>query len=285
MTPLRQRMLDDLRVRNYAERTQGIYILQVARFAKHFGKSPEHLGAEQIRSYLLHLIDRGISLCQYKQAISALRFLYRVTLRREDLLVYVPYLRSEKRLPVVLSPEEVAAVLRATRNRKHRTVLMTIYGAGLRVSEVVALKVTDIDGARMLIQVRQGKGKKDRQVMLSPVLLKALREYARWYRPALWLFPGANPEQPLAVCSVQRICKEAGRKAGIGKKVSPHTLRHCFATHMLEGGSDLRLIQTLLGHGSVRTTQLYTHVATSRIRASQSPLDRLDPAVVGEVTQ
>jgi integrase/recombinase XerD len=285
MTPLRQRMLEDLRVRNYAERTLGIYVEQVARFAKHFGKSPEQVGGEEIRGYLLHLIDRGISWCQYKQAISALRFLYRVTLRREDLLVYVPYPRHEKRLPVVLSPEEVAAVLRAATNRKHRTVLMTIYAAGLRVSEVVALKVTDIDSARMLIQVRQGKGKKDRQVMLSPVLLQALRAYARWYRPAVWLFPGANPERPLRVSSVQKVCQAAARKSGVGKRVSPHTLRHSFATHMLEGGADLRLIQELLGHGSVRTTQLYTHVATPRIQASQSPLDQLHRALEGEAPQ
>jgi integrase/recombinase XerD len=279
MTPLRQRMLEDLRIRNYAERTQGIYVLQVARFAKHFGKSPKDLGREEIRSYLLHLIDGGISLCQYKQAISALRFLYRVTLRREDLLVFVPYPRSEKRLPVVLSPEEVRAVLGAVTNRKHRTLLMTIYAAGLRVSEAVALKVEDIDSARMLIQVRQGKGRKDRQVMLSPVLLRTLREYARWHRPVLWLFPGASPDQPLRVGSVQKICKGAALRAGIGKKVTPHTLRHCFATHMLESGSDLRLIQTLLGHGSVRTTQLYTHVATPRIQASRSPLDLLGSAM------
>jgi integrase/recombinase XerD len=279
MTPLRERMLEDLRVRNYADRTVGIYILQVARFAGHYGKSPEQLGGEEIRRYLLHLIESGISLCQYKQAISAIRFLYRVTLGREDLLVYVPYPRHEKRLPVVLSPQEVSVLLGAVTNRKHRTLLMTIYAAGLRVSEAVALKITDIDSARMLIQVRQGKGRKDRVVMLSPVLLKALREYARWYRPALWLFPGSDPAQALRVSSVQKVCKEAARKAGIGKKVSPHTLRHCFATHMLEGGSDLRLIQTLLGHGSVRTTQLYTHVAVPRIQASQSPLDRLHRAL------
>jgi integrase/recombinase XerD len=198
-----------------------------------------------------------------------------VTLRREDLLVYMPYPRKQKRLPVVLSREEVTTLLRAARNRKHRALLMTIYAAGLRVSEVVALELSDIDSARMLIRVRQGKGRKDRQVMLSPVLLQALREYARWYRPALWLFPGANPEQPLRVASVQKVCKEAACRAGIGKKVSPHTLRHCFATHMLEAGSDLRLIQTLLGHTSVRTTQLYTHVTTPRIQASQSPLDQL----------
>jgi integrase/recombinase XerD len=286
MTPLRQRMLEDLRVRNYAERTRGIYILQVARFAKHYGRSPEQLGGEEIRRYLVHLIDRGISLCQYKQAIAAIRFLYRVTLRREDLLVYMPYPRAEKRLPVVLSPDEVAAVLGAVTNRKHRALLMTIYGAGLRVSEVVALEVKDIDSARMLIRVRQGKGRKDRFVMLSPVLLEALREYARRYRPVLWLFPGSDPEQPITVGSVQKICKEAALRAGIGKKVSPHTLRHCFATHLLEGGSDLRLIQELLGHASVRTTQLYTQVSTPRIQASQSPLDRLNRAMaLGEEPQ
>jgi integrase/recombinase XerD len=233
MTPLRQRMLEDLRVRKYADKTLESYVFQVARFAGHFGKSPEHLGREEIRSYLLHLIDSGISLSQYKQAISAIRFLYRHTLRREDLLVYVPYPRPEKRLPVVLSPEEVSAVLRAVRNRKHRTLLMTIYAAGLRVSEAVGLQVGDIDSARMLIQVRQGKGKKDRLVMLSPVLLKELRDYVRWYRPVHWLFPGADPRKPLVVSSVQKVCKQAARRAGIGKKVSPHTLRHCFATHLL----------------------------------------------------
>jgi site-specific recombinase XerD len=275
MTPLRQRMLEDLRVRNYAPKTQEVYVLQVARFAKHFGKSPEELGPEEIRRYQLSLVERGVSWCQFKQAVAALRFLYRTTLKRDEVVEFLPYPRSEKHLPVVLAPEEVAALLRAVSNRKHRTLLMTIYAAGLRVSEAVSLKVEDIDSARMLIRVRQGKGRKDRLVMLSPVLLEALRHYARWYRPALWLFPGVDPKRALTVGTVQKLCQSAARQAGIAKRVTPHTLRHSFATHLLEGGADLRLIQTLLGHANVKTTEGYTHVATPRIQATLSPLDRL----------
>jgi integrase/recombinase XerD len=275
MTPLRQRMLEDLQVRNYASRTQETYSDHVGRFARHFGRSPEQLGPEEIRGYQLHLIESGTSRSQFKQAISALRFLYRITLQQEWAVEHIPYPEQEKRLPVVLSSEEVSALLEAVRNRKHRTVLMTLYATGLRVSEVTQLQVRDIDSARMLIHVRQGKGRKDRQVMLSPVLLEALRLYWRWYRPALWLFCGNDPTRPLSISAVQKGCQRAARAAGIQKKVSPHTLRHSFATHLLENGTDLRLIQTLLGHGNVSTTQRYTHVAADRIGATASPLDRL----------
>jgi integrase/recombinase XerD len=225
MSPLRQRMTEELRLRNYAPKTQQVYLDHVGRFARHFGCSPEQLGPEEIRTYQLHLVQKGVSWSQFNQAVCALRFLYRHTLHRPWSVEHIPFPRQPQRLPVVLSVEEVARLLAAVADPKHRVVLMTIYSAGLRVSEVVHLQVSDIDSARMLIRIRQGKGRKDRLVMLSPV--------------------------------------------------PPHTLRHSFATHLLETGADLRLIQTLLGHGSVRTTQRYTHVAKERIGATRSPLDRL----------
>ena len=275
MSPLRQRMTEDLRVRNYALKTQQIYLDHAARFAQHFGRSPDLLGAEEIRSYQLHLIEKGVSWSQFNQAICALRFLYRVTLKRTWALEQIPFPKQQKRLPVVLSTEEVTRFLQAVPNRKHRLVLRTIYATGLRVSEVTHLRVHDVDSARMLIRVHQGKGRKDRQVMLSPVLLEELRRYWRFARPRHWLFPGEEPTQPLSISAVQRVCQKARQAAGLSKAASPHTLRHSFATHLLESGADLRLIQTLLGHGSVQTTERYTHVAVHRIAATASPLDRL----------
>lgn len=276
MTPLRRRMLEDLRVRNYSVRTQETYIGRVADFAKHFDASPEELGPEEIRSYQLHLVERGVSWSLFNQSVCALRFLYRVTVPVEWKVEQIPFAKREKRLPTVLSPEEVARLLGAVRNRKHRALLMTIYSAGLRVSEATHLQVQDIDSQRMLIRVRQGKGRKDRQVMLSPVLLKELRDYARSCRLALWLFPGAVPTKPMDVTGVQRACHAARRHAGIQKPVTPHVLRHSFATHLLEDGADLPVIQELLGHTDVRTTRRYTHVALPRLQATRSPLDRLD---------
>jgi integrase/recombinase XerD len=202
-------------------------------------------------------------------------FCNRVTLKREKALEQIPFPKQEKRLPSVLSPEEVQRLLAAVKNRKHRLVLMVLYATGLRISEAVHLKVEDIDSARMVIRVRQGKGRKDRLAMLSPVLLEELRRYWRWDRPALWLFPGEDPATPLSISAVQRVCQRARRTAGIQKQASPHTLRHSFATHLLEAGTDLRLIQTVLGHRSVSTTQRYTHVAAARIGATTSPLDRI----------
>jgi integrase/recombinase XerD len=277
MTPLRQRMLEDLRLRNYAPKTQEIYVDHVARFARHFGRSPEALGPEEIRAYQLHLMqEKKASWSSFNQAVCALRFLYRTTLKQSWAVEQIPFPKQPKRLPSVLSPEEVGALLKAVRNRKHRLVLMTMYATGLRVSEATGLQVSDIDSARMVIRVREAKGRKDRLVMLSPVLLEELRRYWRWYRPAIWLFPGSDPSGPLTARAIQKVCSRARRAAGISKPVSCHTLRHSFATHLLEGGTDLRLIQTLLGHQSVGTTQLYTHVAAQRITAASSPLDRLD---------
>jgi len=276
MTPLRQRMIDDLRVRNYAPRTEKTYVEQVARFARYFGVSPERLGAEEVRQYQLHLVEKGASWSLFNQAVCALRFLYKVTLGCPWAVEQIPFARKPRVLPCVLSVEEVGAVLCALRNAKHRAVLMTIYATGLRVSEVTRLRQKDVDSKRMVIRLRQGKGGKDRVVMLSPVLLEHLRSYRRRERPSEWLFPGTEPEHPLSVSAVQRVCKHAARAAGVRKRVTPHVLRHSFATHMLESGADLRLIQTLLGHSSVRTTQLYTHVTADRIRATANPLDRLD---------
>jgi integrase/recombinase XerD len=236
---------------------------------------------EEIRTYQLHLVEQGVSWSQFNQAVCALRFLYRRTLHRPWSVEHIPFPRQPQRLPVVLSGEEVARLLAAVADPKHRLVLTTIYSAGLRVSEVVHLQVGDIDSARMLIRIRQGKGGKDRLAMLSPVLLEELRHYWRSYRPRLWLFPGSDPSMPLSISAVQRGCQQARRAAGLGKAATPHTLRHSFATHLLENGADLRLIQTLLGHGSVRTTQRYTHVTKERIVATLSPLDRL-PRQAGE---
>lgn len=276
MTPLRQRMIEDLRIRNYALKTEKTYVAQVARFARHFGVSPEQLGPEEVRQYQLHLIAKGASWSFFNQAVCALRFLYKVTLGCPWPVEQIPFAKKPRVLPCVLSVEEVGAVLRAVRNVKHRAVLMTIYATGVRVAEVTRLRRKDVDSKRMVIRVRQGKGGKDRVVMLSPVLLEHLRAYLRRERPSEWLFPGSEPEKPLSICAVQKVCKQAARAAGVSKRVTPHLLRHSFATHMLEGGADLRLIQTLLGHRSVSTTQIYTHVSADRIRTAANPLDRLE---------
>jgi len=274
MTALRTRMLEDLRIRNYAAKTQRVYVQSVAGFARHFGRSPDVLGPEEIRAYLMHLRDeRKVSWSRFNQVVSALRFLYRYTLGREEMVPHLPYPRGERRLPRVLSMEEARRFLGSIANLKHRAALTTAYAAGLRVSEVVGLRVGDVDSQRMVIHVRQGKGRKDRMVMLSTQLLALLRVYVRAVRPGEWLFPGAVPARPLTVRSLQQACAKAARVSGLQKPVSVHTLRHSFATHLLEAGTDLRAIQTLLGHGSVRTTQRYTHVSTLRLQSIRSPLD------------
>ena len=274
MTELRARMLGDLRVRNYSPKTQRVYVSCVAAFARHFGRAPDVLGREEIREYLLHLREhKKVSWSSFKQTVSALRFLYRHTLGREDMVPYIPYPRAERTLPTVLSVEEVRRFMGAISNVKHRAALMTSYAAGLRASEVVALRLCDIDSQRMVIHVRHAKGRKDRTVMLSTQLLALLRDYVRAVRPGQWLFPGTVPARPLAVRSLQKACENASRASGLPKHVTVHTLRHSFATHLLDAGTDLRVIQTLLGHSSVKTTQRYTHVSTLRLRSIRSPLD------------
>jgi integrase/recombinase XerD len=277
MTPLRRRMIEDMRLRNLSSRTIETYVDRVAAFARHFGTSPEHLGTEHIRAYLLHLVEEGASWPRFIQTRSALRFLYRTTLKRPWVDDGVVCTKVPRKLPVVLSLEEVAQLLAAAGNLKHRAILMTAYAAGLRLSEVVALRVEDIDGARMVIRVRQGKGRKDREVMLSPRLLAVLRLYWLAFRPRDYLFPSRRPDRPISPSSVQKICKAALKASGLKKRVSPHTLRHCFATHLLEAGADVRTIQVLLGHSHLSTTARYTHVSTARLHATSSPLDRLPP--------
>lgn len=278
MTPLRQRMIEDMELRHLTSGTIEAYIRRVAAFARHYGRSPEALGYEDVRSYLVHLVQQEhVCWSVYNQSLCALRFLYTVTLGREGVVERIRYPRREKRFPVVLSLEEVSRLFAATSDVKHRALLMTTYAAGLRASEVVALRVADIDSQRMLLHVRQGKGRKDRSVMLSPRLLAELRHYWKVVRPVDWLFPGQIAGRPLDRNSVYRICVRGGRAAGLKKRVTVHTLRHSFATHLLEGGTDIRIIQALLGHRHLKTTTIYTQVSPTLIGATTSPLDRLDP--------
>lgn len=276
MTTLRQRMTEDLRVRNRSPRTIEAYIDQVAKFARHFKKSPELLGPEEIRQYQVYLVhERRVSWSYLNQAVCALRFLYRHTLSRDWAISQIPFARQPKKLPVVLSPSEMQRFLEAIRKLKYRAILMTAYAAGLRLSEVTHLQVTDIDSQRMVIRVRQGKGQKDRYVMLSPTLLELLRTYWHFERPRTWLFPGRTPEVPIVRHNVQRACRQAALDAGLSKRVTVCTLRHCFATHLLEAGTNVRVIQLLLGHRSLSTTQRYTYVSAATVNATASPLELL----------
>ena len=248
MTPLRQRMLGDMQIRNLAPSTQQRYIDYVSRFARHFWKSPEQLGPEHVRSYLLYLSQQS-SVSAAKNARSALKFLYAYTLDKDWKVLSYPFPRVERKLPVVLSLCEVASFFEALKSIKYRAILMTVYATGVRSSEVVNLKVGDIDSKRMQIRVRQGKGRKDRYVMLSPILLVCLREYWCVQRPGHdWLFPGETPIKPISTSVIRLAVKAAAADAGITKVMKVHTLRHSFATHLLEAGADIRLVQVLLGH-------------------------------------
>jgi integrase/recombinase XerD len=276
MTKLRKRMAQDLRIRNYSPHTFKIYIDHVARFAKHFNKSPDQLTPEDIRTYQVYLLEeKKSSPSVLTQAVCALRFLYKTTLGKDWSIDFIPHPKRPKKFPVILSRAQVARLIEVVRNLKHRTIVMTIYSAGLRVSEAVGLRLEDINSQRMVIVVRQGKGQKDRLVPLSPVLLKQLRSYWLKYRPKGWLFPGQLPDRHLDRASVTRVVEAARQASHLQKGVSPHTLRHCFATHQLEAGVDIRTIQILLGHTSLRSTQWYTHVARKTVLSTQSPLDLL----------
>jgi len=277
MTQLRQRMLQELQRRNYSAGTIRLYLQHVAAFAQHFHRSPDQLGAEQIRQYQLFLIqEKKLAWSSYNQIVCALRFFYAKTLKRSFLLSDIPFPRRGQQLPLILSQEEVAQILTAPEHLKSRALLMTIYAAGLRRSEVAGLRVRDIDSARMTITVHQGKGQRDRVVMLSPILLDTLRAYWRSQKPRQWLFPGRNPDQPISGNDIFMVFHNAVRRAGITKKVCPHSLRHSFATHLLESGTDLRTIQILLGHRSLKTTSRYLHVSQQHVRATASPLDSLN---------
>jgi integrase/recombinase XerD len=276
VTPLRKRMIEEMELRNFAPNTILGYVDNVAKFAKHFGKNPELLGEEHVRQYLVHLVEeRKLSWGTYIQALAALRYLYRWVLKRGDIVRDIRGPRRNRHLPVVLSPDEVSRFFAAVVSYKHRMILMTAYSAGLRVSEVVNLQVQDIDSERMVIHVRQAKRNKDRHTILSPVLWEMLRHYCWAARPVSYLFPGRSPDKPMSDSQVQRACREARANAGIGKEISPHTFRHSFATHLLEAGTDLRVIQALLGHSSPQTTALYTRVSTKLIAGTRSPLDLL----------
>jgi site-specific recombinase XerD len=281
MTPLRQRMTDDMQLRNLSPHTQRAYLRYVALFARYFQKSPDLLGPAEIRAYQLYLTrERQLSPSSVGIAVAALRFLYKVTLKRGwDLDDVVPTGgRRPQNLPVVMSPEEVARFLEAVESFKERAILTVCYAAGLRVSEAVRLKPEAIDSQRMVIRVEQGKGRKDRYVMLSPKLLDILRDYWRAVHPKQWLFPGNVPGQPITPSAVQDTCRMVRRQGGINKPVTPHSLRHAFAVHLLETGADLRTIQLLLGHRSLNTTAKYLRLGTSKVCATASPLDGLRPA-------
>jgi integrase/recombinase XerD len=265
-TPLRLRMIEDMRIRNLAPRTRTVYVEQVARFARHFRRSPELLGPTEIRAWQLHLAeDKRLAPGSIRVAVAALRFLYSTTLRREwKVEDDIPTCRGPSKLPDVMSPAEVSALLDATKSLRHRTILTVCYAAGLRVSEACALKSAAIDSRRMTIRVEAGKGGKDRYTMLSPTLLAALRDYWKAARPVDWLFPGDRPGEPLSRFAVERACREARERAGIARPVTPHSLRHAFAVHLLEAGTDLRTIQLLLGHRNLSTTARHSATASAR---------------------
>jgi integrase/recombinase XerD len=281
VTPLRQRFTHDLQLRNYAPRTVDCYVRCVAAFARHFGQSPELLDAGHVRQYQLHLLEQRTSWCRFNQSVCALRFLFRVTLQRPGAIDMVPYGKRPRPLPAVLSPGEVRRLFDAAGEPTFRLILQAAYACGLRVSEVARLRVGDVDSARMVVHVRCAKGRKDRLVPLSPALLGHLRGYWRRCRPADWLFPGQRQGEPISISHVQRLCQRAVRAAGIGKKASMHTLRHSYATHLLEGGTDLATLQKLLGHNQLSTTLRYTHIQQAHLQRALSPLDTLpgSPAV------
>jgi integrase/recombinase XerD len=274
-TALRRRMIDDMTVRNLSPATQQSYVYAVAKFSRFFGRSPDLLGVEEVRVYQLHLAGLGWSWSHINQVSCALRFFFGVTLGRQDAFERIIRAKEPKKLPIVLSGDEIVRFLQAVPGLRSRAALTTAYGAGLRVSEVAALTITDIDSRRMVIRVEHGKGGKDRYVMLSPQLLEILRAYWRLAKPAHWLFPGRDKDRPISPATLQAACRMASRDADLGKPVTVHTLRHSFATHLLEAGTDIRIIQVLLGHGRLTSTAIYTRVATSVIAGTPSPLDRL----------
>ena len=272
---LRQRMIEDMTARRFKEKVQKDYVRHVRTFTEFLGRSPDTATSEDLRRFQLHMAQQQIGAPTINSAISALRFFFTETLERPDLVRPLRLVNEPRRAPVVLSPEEVARLLQAAPGLKYKAALSVAYGAGLRVSEVANLKVSDIDSGRMMLRVEQGKGQRDREVMLSPQLLQLLREWWKAARPQVWLFPGQNPINPVTARQLNRAVTVAKDLAGIPKRVSPHTLRHSFATHLLEQGVDIRVIQVLLGHAKLETTALYTRVAVSTVRDIKSPLDRL----------
>ena len=275
ISPLRQRMIEDMSLRNFGEKTRHDYIRHVRTFTAFLGRSPDTATAEDLRRFQLHQTKTGVRPPTINGSVAALRFFFTVTLGRANVGPHLTLVREPRKMPVVLSLDEIARLLEAAPGPKYKAALSAAYGAGLRVSEVVALKVSDVDSKRMLLRIEQGKGQKDRFAMLSPVLLELLRDWYRFARPAVWLFPGRDRLLPLTTRQFNRAVHAAAEMAEIKKRVTPHTLRHSFATHLLEEKTDIRLIQVLLGHARLDTTALYTRVATNTIRMVMSPLDRL----------
>ena len=276
MTALRQRMLEDMRIRNFAPSTQRTYIDAVAKFAKHFDRPPDQIGPEEIRGYQIYLKDeKQVGWGRFNTIISGLRFFYRTTLSKDWRMELIPFPQREKKLPVVLSVEEVARFLAAIPSLRQRAMLVTAYATGMRVSEVAHLQVEDIDSQRMVIRIRQSKGHKDRYTLLSPRLLDLLRTYWKAAHPTTWLFPGRDGQSPVSRRGISWMCEQARHAAGLSKSATVRSLRHSFATHLLERGTDIRTIQLLMGHASLRTTALYLHVASTRINSTPSPLDSL----------
>jgi integrase/recombinase XerD len=281
ISPLRQRMIDDMTMRKLNPKTQIAYIRAVKNFAAYFGHSPHLATADDLRRFQLHLAETGTSSITINATITGLRFLFQLTLERPEVVAKLAKVSTPRKLPTVLSPEEVSRLIMAAANDKYKAALAVAYGAGLRTSEVVHLKVSDVDSTRMILHVEQGKGSKDRNAMLSPTLLVILRHWWRvarshhWVREDGWLFPGQDPVDPLSTRQLNRACHAAAREAGIHKRISMHTLRHSFATHLLEQKVDIRVIQVMLGHKKLETTALYSQVATRLLREVQSPLDVL----------
>jgi len=284
MTPLRQRMLEDMQVRNLARNTQETYLQQVTQFASHFRQSPAVLGPEEIRTYQVYLTtERQLAPGSILIAVAALRFLYKVTLQRDwRVTEIIPAPKKPQTLPIVLSHAEVQQFLESVPSLKHRTILSVCYAAGLRISEAVRLQPAHIDSRRMVLRVEQGKGQKDRYVMLSPRLLELLRAWWKVAKPWPWLFPGREAERPITTDAVEEACQKAQRRCGIPKPITPHSLRHAFAVHLLEGGTDVRTIQLLLGHRSLATTARYLRIATTQVCATRSPFDLLPQPSVPE---
>ena len=269
-------MIEEMQIRNLSPNTITAYVRAVANFAKHFGKSPAVLGPEEIRAYQVYLIKKkNASWSDYIQTVCALRFLYKKTLRRGWAIEHIPFPKKPKKLPTVLSVDEVATFLGAVPNLKQRTMLMTMYSSGIRVSEAVSLLVEDIDSKRMAICIRKGKGNKERYVPLFPTLLAALRAYWVVYRPTSWLFPNPRTGEPLTRHTPEKVCTQTRKKLNFAKHVTPHTMRHSFATHLLEAGTDLRTIQLILGHASLSTTAIYLHVAVNAHQLTDKAQDLL----------
>jgi len=275
MSPLRRRMIEDMTIRNLSPATQQSYIHAVAQFSRYFGRSPDRLGLEDVRAYQVHLASKGVAWGSLNQVVCALRFFYGVTLDQATIPERIAYAREPRKLPTVLSANEVVRFLESVSSLKARVALTTAYAAGLRVSEVAALKVRDIDSGRMVMRIEHGKAGKERYVMLSAPLLGILRSYWRLTRPSLYLFPGRTSDKPIEPTVLHAACRSAAAAAGLDKRVSVHVLRHSFATHLLESGVDIRIIQVLLGHENLSTTARYTRVSTRLIADTASPLDRL----------